>query len=193
MNASIADRRWQREVAELADLVPRAEGKLRFVTTDDGLRLELDVRSPCVTEGSEPRIDVHTHVVNVVRPPDWPGRPLQLYHQSPVGVWHPNIFRAAADESPAGRLLAGLGLLPDGAVCYSDRASPEWRLSHVVEQLWDLLGFRNGRYSTSLDDCLSPRAVRWANRVQSEQPGLLPTERRPLVERRSGEQAGEGA
>jgi hypothetical protein len=145
--------------------------------------MHLWVRSPVAVQGDgEPCIQEWEHIVDIVLPDTWPaGRPLVL-HRSPHGALHPNIFYPNS-EDPGDRLLARAGALARGAVCYADHASPQMRLLDLAEQLWNMLGLRFDRYA--MDDALSLRAVTWLQRVLSESPELIPTERRPLVDRQA--------
>ena len=77
---------------------------------------------------------------------------------------------------------------PQGFVCYVDRPTARLRLTAIAQQLYRLLGFRFGRFSTTTDDCLQPNAVLWVNRALAEKPDQIPTERRPLIEDEEGEE-----
>ncbi len=171
----VMDRRWARELAELDDVAARSGGRFRYVATPHGLRLFLTCRSPIADDAGAPVVEEVEHEVELLRPERWPAVPLTLFHRRPAGLVHPNVFRPGPDL-PA--LLRGL---PSGLVCYAQRHMSALRLATLVEHLYDMLGYRHGRYTRDLADCLAPEAVRWVNRVVADDPSTLPTERRPLV------------
>lgn len=178
MTSDMIRKRWQMEVGELEELETRTGGKFRFRQTPIGLQIVLTCRSP-VARGSDvgdPAFEDCQHVVDLLRPPHWPAQSPILIHRLPKGVLHPNIYYPAGSEPG---LQPGL---PRGWTCYTDRPSPQQRLAIIVEQVYDMLGYRFGKYSRSLADCLNPNAVRWVNRVLAENPEWLPTERRPFIE-----------
>lgn len=141
-----------------------------------GLRWRYSCCSPILRSGTEPVIETLDHVVDLVRPPAWPSEPVLLIHRQPVGVLHPNIrYPTPTDPTP-------LRHFARGAICYASRVSPRFRIAALAEHVYDMLGYRFGKYSRSLADCLSPAAVRWVNEVLATNPELLPTERRPFIE-----------
>lgn len=180
---SPSEARWQQELHDLAALVPRTDGKFEFETILGGVRLYLHCRSPVRQEDGEVVIAEWRHVIDLLRPPQWPARRPLLRHREPVGVLHPNIFYPTSEET--------VGQVPDwwqlgrGIICYSQSQIPavQLRLVHIVETVWDMLGYRWGKYSRSRNHCLAPTAVRWLNNTLASSPELIPTERRPLVGR----------
>ncbi len=186
MTHKLAQARWEKELGELEELARRANGKLSFETKPDGLRLQLSCRSPVARAGREPLIGVCEHVIDILRPDAWPVERLLVFHRRPVDILHPNVFYPTEDDTPDS-VPEWWQRLGRGVVCYTDRPAPQLRLADIVEQLYDMLGYRFGRYSRELRDCLSPPAVRWVNRVLAETPELIPTEQRALVERGRGE------
>lgn len=168
--------RWYHDLDDLQAL--QTGGKFSFEVTLGGVRLFYNCRSPVLrSDALQPVIEQLDHLIDVLRTEGWPAEPLTLMHRQPVGVLHPNIYFPRPDDTNPIRHF-GRGL-----ICYSAHASAGLRLATLAEHVYDMLGYRFGRYSRSLSDCLSPTAVRWVNQVLATTPELLPTERRPFIER----------
>lgn len=176
--------RWRSEVEELEELAAKTGGKLVVNEIPDGLRLRLRCKSPVRPRGAagsgEPEVRDVVHDLAILRTPDWPAVPVVVLHLEPATLVHPNVLHPGPDDPT----LPGA---PFGLVCYQSRGSCGRRLTDVVSTLHALLGFRYGKWSRDASDCLSPSAVRWANRLVERDPGAFPTERSPLVECLSGD------
>lgn len=171
----VMDVRWSRELAELDDVAARSGGRFRYTETPGGLRFFITCRSPIADGDGRPAIEEVEHEIDLLRPDGWPAAPTVLMHRRPAGLVHPNVFY----PGPAAPAL--VRQLPPGLVCYARHHRAALRLATLVEHVYDMLGYRNGRYTVDLTDCLAPDAVRWVNGVLADNPSALPTERRPLL------------
>ena len=173
-----AQARRAHEFRELEQLQARTGGRFRLEIVPDGpLRLHVTCRSPIRQAGGDVVIESVEHEIDLVLPSHWPAEPPILLHRRPPGVFHPNI---APDIGTMAQGLQGIMRAPAGYVCYAHHVSPGTRLTAIVEQLYNMLGFRHGAFSRDLADCLSPPAVQWVNHTLAHAPGVLPTERSPL-------------
>jgi hypothetical protein len=180
-----AEARLAREIQELAQLQARTGGKFVLEIVPEGpLRLHITCRSPLRQAGGEVTIETAEHEIDLILPRSWPAEPPVLLHRRPAGVVHPNILSDV--QTTTRSRPAVIRALAQGYVCYGHQASPSTHLTAIVEQLYNMLGFRHGAYSHSLADCLSPTAVQWVNRTLSHSPGELPTERHPFIVRQEG-------
>jgi hypothetical protein len=171
--------RWSTEVQDLRALKERAGGRFDFAETAAGVRCEMEVRAPLRAPDGEIEIAVNRHPIELRRTEHWPAEPPVAIHQRPDLIWHPNILSQARQEGPlTSPRDVGLWLFR-GAICYRGRSSVQPRLVDIVTQIYEMLGFRWGRYSRLTTDVWNVEAVRWVTWADAR--GLLPTETRPLA------------
>lgn len=165
--------RLQIDIDELVSFASRTSGRLQILQTNrNHIVLRMACRSAVKSpEAVEPTVDEFRHELMLVLPGEYPSQPVLVRHIKPADIFHPNIASRAGLNNPLMRVL----ML--GQVCYSNRHTPQDTLLSVVLQLYDMLGYRSGRFSRSLSDCFCPEAVKWAN----QSLGLFPLERRPLT------------
>ncbi len=165
--------RLQIDIDELVSFASRTAGRLKILQTNrNHVMLRIACRSAVKSpEAAEPTIDEFEHELMLIIPHDYPSQQVLVRHVRPIDIFHPNIAGGAGLDNPLMRILIM------GQVCYSGRHTPQNTLVSVVLQLYDMLGYRSGRFSRSLSDCFCPEAVKWTN----QSPGLFPLERRPLT------------
>jgi hypothetical protein len=167
--------RDKNELIEFADGTDR----LRIVHMDNiRVTIEMTCRSVIKRPKEEPIIDDFTHTLTLLIPIAYPAEPLHVIHKEPKHLFHPNVLSPYFGEGEIdisellGRQLAA------GMVCYSHQHSVQQTLLKTVTHLYDMLGFRFGRYSTTQSDCLNPGSVKWVR--DNEAKGLFPLESKPL-------------
>lgn len=164
----------QRDIADLRDFAYHTFGRLQLVYCDHThVKLRLNCRSATkVRNAREPEISELEHRIDLFILSAYPAEPVVALHKHPEHVFHPNIASLnGLDPSPVQRVIRGF-------ICFSSHHSPQRTLVDVVCQVYDVLGYRSGRLSTDLSDCLNREAVVWANRMA--ETGLFPLERRYL-------------
>lgn len=189
------DARWADEVNEVRERAARSSGKLE-VPQHNLQRVELHLRimSAVAGGGAGPTVQEATHIVHLMRPAAWPAQGVVAAHRGVVGnpnlmAWHPNILapataRAPGDQNPISAMQGLVGLLVPGAICYG-QAGPGTRLVHVVQQIWNMLGYRYSFSAFSRTGAhLNIQATRWVQDMLRQD--AFPLERRPLVKPDAG-------
>lgn len=167
--------RLEHDTAALRDLAAHTFGRLQLVYCDPTyIKLRMNCRSATMADNlKEPMLGDYEHRIDLFIPPVYPAEPVVALHKHPTHIFHPNIAAWSQGSDPllVRRLMRGF-------ICYSGHHSPGRTLVDVVRQLYDVIGYRAGRFSTNLSDCLNKEAVVWAN--QMAETNLFPLERRPL-------------
>ncbi len=187
------DQRWRAEIHELEDLAARSHGRLSIRSaTGSSVRLELE----CIAafhHGSltdAPKIGVANHQIKLVRAENWPAEQVSALHEGPPGIWHPNILgglNASLSEQPVVAMQQIAGALHPGLICYGS-ARPGLRLVDIVQQIYNILGYRYGAYARRHEHLNLP-ALQWVNQMLATDPAFFPLERRPLITKTGVEHA----
>ena len=169
-----AELRLEHDLAALRDLAAHTSGRLYLAYYDPTVvKLRMNCRSVVkARDAKEPVVGDYEHRIDLFIPSTYPTEPIVALHKNPTHIFHPNIasWPRVPDPLLVHRLMK--------VICFSNHHSPQRTLVDVVRQLYDLIGYRAGRFSTNLSDCLNSDAVIWANRMAGT--SLFPLERRPL-------------